>query len=214
MFKFIYPKVNELTVFIISVTLYSAILYIPEISIEVVDLFQLLLDDWLEEFALVSGFIDSSWFVIKSTLKSTFFTLLLLGAILLPLFLPFTNKDIRRACFSVILLDLGLLITFNVVNIEQYPIIRQLLIAYYVIWFLYAIILGRINQNINHLMNMEQTKPSLALVLAFISSVLTATLYLLFDWWWIDAYLTSVYFVLISERLYKNKFSTRILDVS
>jgi hypothetical protein len=209
MFKYVFPKTNELTVFLLAVTLYSSIFYIPELGDHFLQSSLMLLDRWVNKLSFTLGIIDTSWFLIKTALISLIITVTFFG----PLILPFTKKDLRYLCGGVILLELALIVVLNVSAIEQHPIVRQTLITYYSCWFFYALFIMRWNRNLNTLICNEQTQPKIAISLAFTSSIFMAILYFLFEWWWLDAYLTSVHVILLLYWLSKLKIDVKAFSV-
>jgi len=209
MFKYLFPKTNELTVFLLAVTLYSSIIFIPGLGDKLLQSSLILFDKWLNKLSFTIGIIDTSWFLIKTALISLIIMVTFFG----PLLLPFTKKDLRYLCGGVILLELALIVSLNVSAIEQHPIIRQTFITYYSCWFFYAIFIMRWNHNLNALMCNEQTEPKIAISLAFTSSIFMAVLYFSLDWWWLDAYLTSVHVTLLLYWLSKVKIDVKSFSV-
>lgn len=213
MFKNIFPKVNEATIFVITVTLYSSILYIPEVTIKTIGFFALIWSDWREALENTSGFLSVTWFLIKSLFMTLFATIFGVAIFFGPLLLPFTEKDIRGLCLTIILVDLALLITFNIVSTEFHPLLRLFFVVYYSAWFVYVIVSVRLRNNVDHLVCSIKCDPQLAIKLAFSSSLSTFVLYFFIDWWWVDAYLTSIHLVLVANWVWNNKYFRRAINI-
>lgn len=199
----IFPKTNELTVFVVAVVLYATV-------ISNIDLISLLKDkvtflwlNWLADFSNSNSIFTD----VKLVFGLIFLVIAGLSYLIGPLLMPFTKKDIRRLSLIILWIDVSLIIYWNIKYIEPGQWFRLFPIIYGSAWFIYSIVILKMNERkgIDQLVTEEQTNPNIALKWAGIAAGLSLVLNHLFNLWWLDAYMLAIFITLILEGTFSKQ---------
>jgi hypothetical protein len=210
MFQLIFPKANELAVFVMAVTFYSLFFYVPEMTQGLINVLTTLWHAWLNDFKSAEGVIASSKF-----LGGLILGILALGFYGIgPLLLPFTKRDIRLTSLLILWIN-GVLLIYSVIKTER--ALSPLAVAYviyYLAWLIYSVTLMRIagNAGIQKLVSDEQTNPTQAVSCALFSIALTVLLTSWLSFWWLNAYLSAISLTLVAASLLERWRATALKD--
>lgn len=202
MFRYIFPRTNELAVFVITTVLYALVVSIPELRNSVAGFFHALWVMWVSDFRAASGF----WQPIKLFLGLIFSFVCGLAYAIGPLLLPFTKRDIRIVALIVLWVDAVQLIYWLVVGSAGPELLRLAAIVYVAAWLIYSVILVRSRRDVGmvELVDDTQVEPRVALAVASIGILLALSLVIVFQRWWLEAYMLSVFLCLFIERIWRH----------
>lgn len=212
MHRYIFPRTNKLTVFVITTVLYALACFIPELRSSVIGFFHTLWIFSVTEFHLASGFWQTTALVlglIFSIFAGFFYAI---G----PLLLPFTKRDIRVVAIMVLWGDAALLIYWLVVGSAGPPLLRLAVILYVAAWMAYSAILFQMMREraIGELVDDAQIEPGVAMATAVMGILIALTLVTVFQRWWLEAYMLSVFLCLFTERLWRHVRVSGVLPVN
>lgn len=199
MLKYIFPRTNELCVFVITVVLYATILATPELMALIKDL---TVEFWLNASSVLAkseGHLQALIAYLALISLSVSVVVFFLG----PLLLPFTEKDIRAVSLCILWVDVLLLISWSN-RASGEASFHQLFLSFYgSVWLVYSFFIVKLNPKggIGYLVDSEQTSPKVALLASGLGIVLVLFFIVGLGWWWLDAYVTAVFMALFSERL-------------
>jgi hypothetical protein len=201
----LFPKINELTVFIITVLLYAAILISPELTEAVSSAANEVWLKILRNFSHSQGFLEKA----KQTFIAIVGGLVLLCYLIGPLLLPFTKRDIRVVSIMILWIDSGIVIYWNSQSTGAYRALSSILILYWAAWMIYSVILLRVDPKagVDTLLDKHQTSPQVALSFAVPGICLLILFFFALQWEWIEAYLMAVFITLMIERHLTQCFS-------
>lgn len=175
---------NELTVFVVTVTLLSMFLY---------------MDGWPAQaerqlaglFANVAAALRGPGWpdIAKGVAGLFFFPLAIAASLIVPLFLPFTRVDWRRLCVPIVLLDAGILLVFNLrLAREQGSLLHSILALYLLAWFIHAWVV----RDLDSLISRAQARGLPAIIAASISAAVVFVAVTRFSVEWVSAYSLAV----------------------
>jgi len=206
--KRIFPPANELTVFVMTVTILSMFIYMDGWADKAVIFYFELIDELLYEVHQAEGIKDTI-----SGYSSLIFTPVFLFTIILgPLFLPFNKRDLRALCATIILIDASIIAYGNMGLVEETPtIINNFMTFYSAIWIIYIFVVLKMRE-LDYLMNDHQAKAIPSFIAACISSIAVFVAIEAFSVHWVKAYsigsiLTSILFTLGLKFYFENENS-------
>ncbi|TGN40670.1 hypothetical protein [Marinobacter confluentis] len=205
----VFPKINELCVFVVTVLLYATIIISPELH-EFLGLYwQELLQDWERKWSRANTLFLMFEFVGSLIFGFVFLAIIFLG----PLFLPFTKRDIRAVCICILWLDAALIIYWNSQTRSEFSFIQAALILYWGAWLVYSYFVLRADSTngVKRLINNEQTTPVTALLISGYGCIFLLIFKLLLGWWWLDSYMAAVFMALLAAR-FGERFLSGIED--
>ena len=196
----IFPKINELTVFVTTVVLYVTVIFDLNLVSILIDIINFLWMGWVDDFSDSNSFYTDT----KLILGLIFMVFISLSYLIGPLLMPFTEKDIRVFSIIVLWVDVLLIIYWNIKSSESGQWYRVFPIIYGAAWLLYAIIVLRLDRRngIAMLVSEEQTNPKVALKVASIGVVLSQVFVHLFNMWWLDAYMLALLIAFILNGVF------------
>lgn len=199
MIKFLFPRTNELTVFVIALVLYVTVLFVPDIINTVIEFSRLAWNSWLSVLSKSGNIYETT----KYVLGFTGVVIVLLFYFIGPLLLPFTKKDLRVSALLILWVDAALLIYWNIHSMDTAQWYRGLSSLYVISWLLYSLLVVKLDKvnGIKKLVNEEQTTPSVAIRTALLGAIMSLTLIYLLDWKWLDAYMLAVFTTLLTEKV-------------
>jgi len=194
----LFPKINELTVFIITVLLYATVLISAELSEAVLSGANEVLDKFSRNFAQSEGFLETA----EQTLIAITGVLFVLCYLIGPLLLPFTKRDIRIISMIILWIDAGIVIYWNSQSTGAYRALSSVVILYWAAWMIYSFLLLRCDPKagVDILLDKRQTSPQVALSFAVPGVCLVILFFFAFQWEWVEAYLMAVFITLMIER--------------
>jgi hypothetical protein len=205
--KKIFPPANEITVFVITVTILSMFIY---------------MDGWFDStIMMASEVIENNFRLIdgSGTFKDTaiaygsFIILPLLLVLLIfgPLFLPFNKKDLRGLCLIMIFTHAIIIAYTNFTIDKEFPSLINTSIAIYsIVWIVYLYVVTEMRKQ-DHLMSNQQAKAIPSFIAASVSALAVFLAIKLFSVPWYRAYsvgaiIVSNFVALGSAQFYESLF--------
>jgi len=204
--KRIFPPANELTVFVMTVTLLSMFIYMDGWADKAIVFYFELVEKHLYEIHQAKGIKDT-----VSGYGTLILTPILLFVIIFgPLFLPFNKRDLRALCATIILIDASIIAYGNMGLVkETSTIINNFITFYSVIWIIYIFVAVKMRE-LDYFMDGRQFKAIPSCIAASISVIAVFVAVQIFSVHWVEAYsvgsiLTSIFFTLGSKFYFENE---------
>lgn len=186
----IFPKTNELTVFVIAVVLYVTVIFNIELISALASKLQILWGAWQDDYTALETLFDK----IKHILGLLTFVFLCIVYLVGPLLMPFTHKDIRALSLIILWIDAVLIIYWNIKSTDLDQWYRLFPVVYGVAWLAYSLFVIKADSThgIRKLVTNEQTTPKTALRIAGLGSFLSLFFMHVMNLWWLDAYMLAL----------------------
>lgn len=167
-----FPPINKLTVFVFTTTMVSMFFYVDSWSNKVVKVFDSLNDELFLSF---------------------FMLVILAGVLIFPLCLPFTKKDLREGCLTILLFDALVILYINSkIAHATLSVIDMFIYLYSFLWFVYLALFWCVSlkhtADMDYIFDKKQINADICCIAAIFSIVIT--------------YMTINYFSLHWERAY------------
>ncbi len=198
MLNYIFPKVNELSIFVITVSLYSMAFYVPEVERSFLN---------IAEFTVSS--MRDSWVIVELTdvFGAIVFSLIIISCVVAffvgPLIMPFTQCDLRHCGFVVLMVDAALSIHFNLLNINQNSTLRTIFIIYSFAWLGYLLLNFKREKDTANVICDEKSDPKTAIAVSISAILIILFLYFVLEWLWLDSYFSAIAFSFLGLRFSK-----------
>ena len=213
MLKRIFPPANELTVFVMTVTVLSMFIYMDGWADKAVVYHFEIIEKQLYEIHQAKGIKDTIFGYASLIFTPVFLFIIIFG----PLLLPFNKKDLRALCATIILIDASIIAYGNMGLAKESPSAINSLMAFYSgIWIIYILVVLRMRE-VNYLMSAEQAKAIPACIAACVSTIAVFVAIKVFSVNWVKAYsigsiLTSILFTLGWKFYFENEKSKNVTE--
>jgi hypothetical protein len=205
--KKIFPPANEITVFVITVTILSMFIY---------------MDGWFDNTIMMASEVIENYFRsidesdnFKDTAiaHGSFIVLLLFLVLSIfgPLFLPFNKKDLRGLCLIMIFAHAIIIAYTNLTLDKESPsFINAFIVLYSIVWIVYLYVVTEMRKQ-DHLMSNQQAKAVPSFIAASVSALAVFLAIKLFSVPWYRAYSVGAIIVanlvaLGSAQFYRSLF--------
>jgi lysylphosphatidylglycerol synthetase-like protein (DUF2156 family) len=203
LFKKIFPPANEITVFVITVTLLSMFIYMDGWFANTISIASEGIENVLHTIHESNSFKDTAVAYSSFVIVPLLFVLLVFG----PLFLPFNKRDLRGLCLFMIFAHAIIIAYTNITLGKESPsIMNTIVVLYSIAWVIYIYAVGEMRKQ-DHMMNKHQTKAMPSLVAASVSVIAVFLAINVFSVSWYRAYSigsisTSCLVALVSAQYY------------